>query len=179
MICPFIIGKKIHLRALQKSDIGDKYLGWVNDPEVNQYLFVGMFPTTLEKLESYYQQMATCPNNIILAIVIKKTDEYIGNIALNNINWVNRNVDMGIMIGNKKSWGHGYGTEAVSLIVDYCFQKLNLHKVGLSIHASNKSAIKVYRRVGFVEEGILKDELYTDGAYYDKLIMGMRRRDGC
>ena len=174
---PFIIGEEIYLRPLEKSDLTREYLSWINDSEVTRYMETGTFPTNMENLEEYYRTMTSSPNHVILAIVNKKPDKHIGNIALNNINWVNRVANLGIMIGEKKHWGKGCGTEAVKLMVNYAFWKLNLHKVWVGVDEENTSAYHIYKVVGFVDEGCLKNELYRDGKYYWKIIMGIVREE--
>ena len=169
---PFIVGKKLYLRPLEKSDINETYLRWINDAEVTKYMTTGIFPSNMEKLKEYFDHMNS-PNHVILAIADKKSDKHIGNIALNDIDWVNRIANLGIMLGDKKFWGKGYGTEATKLIVDYAFDKLNLHRLWLGVLAEHFAAIRVYERAGFKVEGRLRQELYLEGEYNDKVIMGM------
>ena len=170
---PFIIGEKIYLRPLEKSDLSGSYLSWVNDPEVTRYMETGTFPTNLEKLEEYYSFMTTSPNYVILAIIDKELDKgkHIGNITLNNINWIHRIVNLGFMIGDKDYWGKGYGTEAIELMVKYAFATLNLHKISVGIYADHIGSIRAFKKAGFIQEAKLEGELYRDGKYRDKIIM--------
>jgi RimJ/RimL family protein N-acetyltransferase len=172
---PFITGKRLYLRGLERSDINETYLQWINNAEVTRYMVTGTFPSTMEKLEQYYQRMTTSPNHVILAIVDKESDKHIGNITLNNINWINRTADLGIMIGNKDFWGKGLGTEATKLMVQYAFEKLNLHKIWLGVHVSHEAAIRIYEKAGFEIEGRLRNHFYRDGKYHDMVIMGIIR----
>ena len=82
---------------------------------------------------------------------------------------------LGIGIGDKTYWGQGYGREAVQLLVDYGFRHHNLHKVWLEVHGRNQRAIRAYRACGFVEEGRLRQHVWSDGAYDDLVIMGVLR----
>jgi len=170
---PFIVGKSLYLRPLEKSDIDEAYIGWVNDIKVTQNMVTGAFPNNMEKLEAYYHSMTTSSSHVILAIADKKTNKHIGNIALNGINWIDRIANLGIMIGDKSYWGKGYGTEATKLMVSYAFNRLNLHKLWLGVYAGHKAAIRIYEKAGFVEEGCLKQEFYRNGKYHDTTIMGL------
>lgn len=60
---------------------------------------------------------------------------------------------IGIRIGNKDYWDQGYGTEAVSLLVRYCFLHMHLGKVWLTVLPTNARAIRCYEKVGFVKTG--------------------------
>ena len=163
----------ISLKPLSRDDATDKYLGWVNDPEVTKYLNVGRFPVTKEKLIAYIDRMNESKEHVIFAIYCQ--DKHIGNITLNDIDWINRTANVGIMIGEKGLWGGGYGTEAVKLIVDYAFNRLNLQKVWAGVHRVNTASWKMFGKAGFDTEAILKRELYLDGQYYDKYIMSILR----
>ena len=66
--------------------------------------------------------------------------------------------------------------EAVGLLVEYGFTKLNLRRVYLRVHARNERAIRAYRACGFVEEGRLRQHVWSDGAYDDLLYMAILRK---
>jgi ribosomal-protein-alanine N-acetyltransferase len=170
---PFVVGEKLYLRALERSDINEDYLHWINDAEVTKYMLTGTFPSNVEKLEEYYHRMTTSPNHVILAIVDKNSDRHVGNITLNDISWIDRTANLGIMIGDKDFWGKGYGTEATKLMIQYAFGRLNLRKLWLGVYASQKAAIRLYEKAGFKVEGCLKSELYRDGKYHDRIVMGI------
>jgi RimJ/RimL family protein N-acetyltransferase len=115
--------------------------------------------------------------DIVFAIVDKKTNEHIGNAGLYTINWLYRSAEYRIIIGEKKYWNKGYGAEAAGLIIDYGFNKLNLNKVWLGVNTENKGAVRSYIKSGFKEEGILRDEIYRNGRYYDAVRMSILRRE--
>lgn len=73
--------------------------------------------------------------------------------------------------------GHGYGTEATRLIVDYGFRALPLHRIELRVYAFNDRAIRCYRSAGFVEEGTRRQVVFLDGQWHDELIMSVVRPD--
>lgn len=172
-----LAGDRIYLRSLTKKDINKRYLAWVNDPEVTRYLEAGRSPVSKRGLEDFYKKISKNKNAKMFAIVTKRRDIHIGNIKLGGINWIHKFADLGIMIGEKKYWGRGYGQEACGLLLEYAFKKLNLNKVILGVHAAHEPAIKAYHKAGFQIEGRLKKMLYLDGRYVDKVIMGISRTD--
>ena len=177
MKTPFLIGDRIYLRPLCRDDLNECYLSWLNDPEVNRFLTSGRFPYTMDELESYYERLVGSRSEIILAIIDKSTDKHIGNIKLGPIDWISREAALGLLIGEKSFWGQGYGTEAVRLILDYAFKRLNLHKVCLGVHANHPEAIGAYKRAGFREEGRLREAAFIWGEYVDGLRMGVLREE--
>lgn len=174
---PFLVGKKLYLRALEAEDLEGDYFDWLNDKEVTRYMESGIFPNTREKMKSFLKLAQDPHENVIFAIVGKKTDKHIGNIRLGPISWVHRVSNFGIMIGDKKFWGKGYGSEATRLILRHGFERLNLHKVSLGVAADHKSAVASYKRVGFKVEGRAREQFCLDGKYHDCLYMGILRRE--
>jgi len=177
MYHPFTVGEKIYLRGLERADLEGAYFDWLNDREVTKFLEAGRFPNTREAMEEYYNNTVLSNNNAVFAIVDKKTDEHIGNIKLGPINWITRIASLGIMIGDKESWGKGYGTEAIRLVLDYAFNRLNLHKVTAGIAAMHQASIKAFEKAGFTIEGHAKSQFYLDGEYSDSLYLGITRED--
>ena len=169
----FLETEKTGLRPVSVTDANEEYLRWMNDAEVTRGLETGIFPTTRESLISFVEKISGSKDNVFLAIVEKSSGKHIGNIKLGNINWVHRHGELGILIGDKSTWGKGYGSDACRLIVDYAFTKLNLHKVWLAVFSNNPSAIKVYQRLNFVEEGRLKEHVFSEGKFEDKILMSV------
>ena len=101
----------------------------------------------------------------------KETHIYTDFVSLTHINWINRNCNFGIII-DQNFQGKGFGKETTKLILDYSFQKLNMRKVSLNVLSENTRAINLYKKLGFKEEGILKEHFYWDGKYHDVVVMG-------
>ena len=174
---PFLVGEHIYLRGICEEDLSGNYFQWLNDYEVSKYTESGRTPNTKEAMENYFRQVIGNSNNIAFAVVDKESDRHIGNVKLGPINWVHRCAEFGILIGEKEYWGKSFGTEATLLLLRYAFQRLNLHKVILGVCADHAGAIRAYKRVGFREEGCLREALFIDGTYRDKLIMGVTAQE--
>lgn len=175
MTQPFLEGEKVYLRGLRRDDLVGTYAEWLDDHDVTRYLEAGRTPNTAEAMQRYYDAHANSPNHAVFAICERASDRHVGNVKLGPIHWVHRYAEWGILLGAKDCWGKGYGTEATRLSVRYAFERLNLRKVVLGVAADHKAAVEVYRRVGFREEGRVAELLYIDGAYQDKLVMGVTR----
>ncbi len=173
----FLEGNKLFLRPLEEKVINERYLSWLNDKEVIKYMEAGIFPTTLKELKDFFHKVNKSKTDIMLAIVDKRKNLHIGNIKLGKINWIHRFADLGIMIGEKKYWGKGYGQEACKLLLEYAFNRLNLNKVILGVYANHKPAIKTYQEVGFKIEGRIRKLLNFEGKYVDKIVMGISQSE--
>jgi len=112
-----------------------------------------------------------------MAVIDKESGEHIGNVKLGPIQWVHRSAIFGIMIGEKSFWGRGVGREATRLTVEYGFERLNLNRIDLGVFAEHEAGVRCYQKLGFKVEGRLRQDLFQDGEYKDRLWMGLLRSD--
>ena len=174
---PFLVGDLVYLRRFERGDITDRYFQWFNDAEVTHHMVNGAVPNRPEDVEAFYERMSRSANDVVFAIVDRATEQHIGNTAIHNIDWIRRLGEFGIIVGEKAYWGKGYGTEATRLVVGFAFDRLNLNKVWLGVHADHPGAIRAYEKVGFKIEGRLRQEMVRNGVYADRLIMGILREE--
>ena len=170
-----IYGNKIRLRAIERDDI-PRFVKWFNDPEVRYFLStVRPLNRMAERsfLEEFSKGAKDPSADIILAIVLKEEDRHIGNAGLHNINLIDRVAEFGIGIGEKDCWQKGYGTEATRAMVQYGFDTLNLHRIYLRVHDYNTRGLATYKKVGFRQEGVMRQALFRQGRYHDVIFMGI------
>jgi RimJ/RimL family protein N-acetyltransferase len=173
-----IHGDGIRLRAIEESDL-PRFVEWLNDPEVYKHLRL-MYPLSMDMEQAWFAHLKDRdPACRPLGIEIQRPEGwvFIGNVGFNTVDWVNRSAELGIFIGEKQYWSQGYGKKAVSLLLRFGFNSLNLHRIMLRVHANNPRAIRSYQAVGFIHEGTLRDELFQDGQYYDVLLMSILRSE--
>jgi RimJ/RimL family protein N-acetyltransferase len=105
-------------------------------------------------------------------IVCSDTIDFIGIVRMDEIDWINRSVRVG---GDILPEHHqqGYGTKMFALLKRYCFNYMNMHRIWLLVLESNTVAQKLYRKVGFVEEGRQRQAIYRDGRYQDYIMMSL------
>jgi RimJ/RimL family protein N-acetyltransferase len=84
---------------------------------------------------------------------------------------------VGIVIGDKRYWSKGLGTEAMVAILRFAFATMNLRRIYLKVYAYNTRAIRSYEKAGFVREAMLRDDVYSEGSYHDTIVMGMLREE--
>ncbi len=174
---PIISGSRIVLREYRKEDL--EYMRkWVNDPAVVDNLSdIFLFPHTLTGTENFLNSKLEGKGNQGFVIADKETQSYIGQIDLINIDWKNRVAKMGIVIGDPQNQGQGYGTEAIGLLQTFVFERLNLNRLELDVHDYNQNAYHCYLRCGFVEEGRIRQNFFSNGRYTDTIIMGILKSE--
>jgi RimJ/RimL family protein N-acetyltransferase len=107
----------------------------------------------------------------------KDSGRPIGSTFFRDIDYEHEKAEVGLVIGEKDAWGSGYGTEATSLMVDYAFNTLGLHKVFTRILADNIKPEKICITTGFSLEGRLKDDVKFEGKFVDVLLMAKIKDD--
>jgi ribosomal-protein-alanine N-acetyltransferase len=169
---PILETDRLVLKALDTSFTTDTYVTWMNDPEIIKFLESGG-DYTLEKLSNY---LKTVEQQEILfwAIITKESEKHIGNIKIDPINKKHSLGEYGILMGDKSEWGKGYAREASQAVIDYCFsESVNLHKITLGLVEDNLSALKLYNRLGFIQEGKYIKHANYRGQWYNVIRMAV------
>ncbi|BBE30378.1 N-acetyltransferase [Tepiditoga spiralis] len=170
-------GNKIRLRAYKREEL-KLVMEFINDEDVTKFLRPGVpFPFRYEDEIKFYESLnPMSTSSYSFAIELLETEKYIGGCGINEIDWKNSVATVGIFLG-KPYWNKGYGTEALKILVDFIFNEMNINKVKLNVYSFNERAIKSYKKVGFVVEGRLRQEIFKEGKYYDEIIMGILRSE--
>ena len=172
-----IEGRITNLRAQEAADAEYLYV-WRNDPEVRRHLN-RRYPWTRLYAESWQGHAASSPPAFTDAHFAIETRDgrTIGFIDLQEQHVEDRNATFGMMIGEKDCWSQGYGADALRTLLGFAFGEMNLHRVGLEVHADNARGIASYRKCGFREEGVARQVTYRRGGYRDHVVMSILRHE--
>ena len=144
--------KRLYLRSLiPKEDDFDNYLSWMRDSKTSLFIKSVRADTTLEDLHRYVEFHNDAHNSLLLGIFLKPNFKHIGNIKLEPI-VQSEKATLGILIGEEEWRGKGIGFEVMTNVLEYCFKDLKLETVELGVDKKNIAAIKLYSRVGFIED---------------------------
>ena len=171
----FIQGDGIYLRALTETDLEGNWYRWFNDPEVTRSQDKGYLPNTPEKQRQYHENIKDSDSDLVLAIVDMDTHQHIGNVGLHHINWIHRSAALGIVIGEKSSWGKGFGRQAWRMITRHGFETLNLNKITATTLEGNERSLACARASGYEIEGTQKEQMYKVGMFQDLILVGITR----
>ena len=167
----FLAGKHVYLRPLDRIDL--TYIQkWSNDPEIRG-LTGEVRPMSLAKVEEFYERVKSDDQRVWFIIALQEDDRVIGEAGLLRMFPAWRTTDLSIIIGEKETWGKGYGTEAINLLLDYAFGYLNFHRVAIGVICLNEAALGFYEKVGFRKEGVQREGYYYNHAYYDFVMMSI------
>ena len=175
MYHPFLEGKRIYLRGLEKKDLSGRFFQWANDKEVTHYLFMGVTPNILQNLEDWFEEIRKSEYDIVFMIIDKESDQEIGFCGFHVIRWLHRHAEYRVFIGDDDFRGRKYGQETAKLMLRYGFELLNFNKIWLGVSVSHTMALNSYIKSGFVKEGILRQEIYRNSRYYDAIRLSILR----
>jgi RimJ/RimL family protein N-acetyltransferase len=171
-----LTGEKVRLAGITKDDL-PLFTTWFSSLDlVHMVRDTAALPATLQDEEAWFERQRK-RDDYQFAIRTAADGTLIGSCGLMEIQWQARHALLGIAVGDPSYWGRGYGSDAVRVLLRYAFMELNLNRVALEVYAYNARAIAAYRKVGFNEEGRLRQALYRDGSYHDIVAMAVLRRE--
>ncbi|PKO12751.1 MAG: N-acetyltransferase [Chloroflexi bacterium HGW-Chloroflexi-10] len=167
----FLNGKQVYLRPIEKEDLPILQV-WANDPMLRG-LTGDVLPTSFSGIEAYVDKIAADSDRVWFGIVLKETNQLIGECGLLRMFPAWRTTDLSIILGDKEARGKGFGREAMHLLLDYAFGYLNFHRVSIGVVGMNEQALRFYEQAGFIREGIQRDGYFYNHRYQDFVMLSM------
>ena len=156
------------IRALEKNDLPSIHI-INNEREMMAYWFEEPYES-LDELERLYDKHLFDSSE--RRFVIEVAGEFVGVVELMEIDYIHRNCEIQIIV-IKRFRGQDLAQKALRKGIEYAFSILNMHKVYLIVDANNHPAVHIYKKLGFRQEGTMKDHFYTNGQYRDAYFMGI------
>lgn len=168
----FLHGNSITLRALEKKDM-PLLLEMINDPEIEASVVGWSYPVSEE-------QQLMWLNNIqgdnCIRFAIDNGSGIVGVSIISSIDYKNRTANLNLKLP-KSSRGKGYASQAVKLMIDYCFLELNINCLTANVIADNDASIKLWEKNGFKRDGLLRSRVYKNGIYKDLIAYSLLRNE--
>jgi RimJ/RimL family protein N-acetyltransferase len=172
-------GDKVRLRAMQIEDVHKK-LREYTDSEARAWLQLGMdLPPVsreayVEMIKPYLDFKEKSP---VLSFSIESLDgEYVGWINLHSKSERRGTFGFGISIFREYR-RKGYAEEAVRILLRYCFYELRMQKCNSACIEINEGSIRLHQKIGFQQEGRIRQNIYLNGKFYDDLLWGLLREE--
>lgn len=171
-----IDSERLILRQFHYTDDDDMLTYWVSDPKIQSLYSEPTYATKEEVKELLGKYIGSYekPDCYRWAIIEKESNICIGQIAIFLVDNKNHFCEIEYALG-RRFHGKGYATEAVKLILNFSFNKVNFHKVQVCHKEGNIASQGVIRKCGFTYEGTLRDFFYVDGKYVNRLYYSMLR----
>ena len=168
-------GDKVELTALTADDIPTISRWYQDSVFMRLYDALPAYPRGEAKWRKKFEDRLNEDGTYIFGIRTLEDNALVGWLEIDGILWAHRVCWISIGIGDEAERGKGYGDESMRLALNFIFNELNLHRVQLTVFGYNARAIKLYERLGFVQEGRFREFLERDGVRYDMLLFGLLR----
>lgn len=171
-----ITGDHVALDAVTEADLPVLHR-WINDRELVT-LNAPFRPVGKAEHWAWFERVSECGDVVLFAIRRRSDERLVGTCQLQGIDLRHATAELQVRVGERDAQDGGLGTEAVGLLVTHAFEDLRLVRVGLHVLATNTRAIRVYEKVGFRREGVLRQAACIEGRRLDVVVMGMLSSSG-
>jgi RimJ/RimL family protein N-acetyltransferase len=171
-----IEGTLVRLRPGGMADL-ERTHRWLNDREVTRFLGSRRYLMALEAEENWMREHTRELLSYRRAAFAIETKDgrHIGNTNLFDVSPEDRSAELGIMIGEPDCWSQGFGADAIITLCRFGFEEMNLHRIELSVYGRNERGRACYRKVGFIDEACMRQDVYRFGEYDDLWVMSTLR----
>ena len=163
----------VKLRAIEETDM-DFCREMINSSYIESCTIRKNNPVSakqqLEWFENYDQ-------NKEIRLIIENETAVLGMLIANNINWIDRNCEVGIKLMAQDSLKPNDTLAACKLFLEYLFNELNMHCVFANILEENRLAYKLLTRLCFSKEGVLRQRVFKHGAYHNVVSFSILRNE--
>ena len=173
---PFLTSHSIYLRVIEEEDVTNGiWHHWYNNYQLTAFNQHGVYPINTEDERKFFQDNQSNSQQISLAVCSLEDDSVIGTVSLDNIDLLNRKAEVACTIA--KNITLTIGLESIGLMIQHGMDRLNLNKICGGANEGLKDWVKMMRCLGFIEEGILKQESLRDGKFSDVIRFGLLAED--
>lgn len=159
------------IRPIRREDIQGMHV-WELDEEIAMASGITK-PRSLEVFQTMYEKYFLNVNQSLQLYSIVLDGRVIGRAELGLIDRENGQAAFGIVIGERSSWGKGYGKEAILELLDVAFNALHLHKVYCEVYTFNERSLNMMHSLGFHQDGILREHEFFHDTYHDLAVFSM------
>ena len=181
----YLENKTIRLRAPEPSDI-DLLYKWENDTAIwsvsgtlapfSRFVLEQYLASSHQDIYSNKQLRLIIDYTIAVEEGEESEPRSIGCIDLFDFDPKNRKAGVGILIADRADRGKGFATEALTLLVEYGFDVLDLHQIYSNVRVDNENSVALFKKIGFEITGLKQDWILDGGRWYDEYTMQLIKK---
>lgn len=174
---PLLANERLLLREITMDDAAGIF-AIRGDYEVTKYNIGAAYPNIerAQELIAGMREEYLAEKELRWGITLKPHDEVIGMVGFNYWNRHDNRASVGFDL-NRNYWRRGIMAEALRLIIVFGFDEMALNRIEADASIHNSASINLMKSLGFVQEGIQREQYYEDGAYHDLVLLSLLRRD--
>jgi ribosomal-protein-alanine N-acetyltransferase len=165
---PVLRGGRVVLRAFAQADLGPRYIGWLNDPQVVRFSNQRFRRHDRASCQAYLGSFAGT-DNLFLGVHALEDDTLIGTLTAYRSR-VHGTADVGIMMGETARWGQGLGQDAWDTLTRWLLQDAGVRKLTAGTLACNLGMVRLMERSGMSLEATRRAQEIVDGRPEDILL---------
>jgi UDP-4-amino-4,6-dideoxy-N-acetyl-beta-L-altrosamine N-acetyltransferase len=163
----------IRLRDIGVEDEA-RILRWRNQPEVARYMFTDHYITPKEH-EEWFKRVLNEPSCRYWIIVCDGIDVGLANIY--QLDRQNRRCYWAFYVADLSARGKGVGSFAGYFVLRHVFDELHLNKLCSEVLHFNEASVRMQERLGFQQEGLLREHIIKAGEAFDVVALAILRKD--
>ena len=171
-------GEKVRLRPLRIEDAEQSFVNSFDSPS-RQFLQLGVeLPNSMELQRTTLEKYVGCKDadGVIVFAIENLAGEYVGGISLHSRDEKNGLFSFGVII-DRHHQGQGYAEDAVWIVLRYGFWERRYQKCNSACLHTNEASIRLHKKLGFLEEGRRRRQVFLNGEYHDDVLFGMTREE--
>lgn len=172
---PILVGERVYIRPLEASDA--QLLADINAAETETFMDRGRMPVGPLSWKKYIAEIHKQQPPVVIdfAVCLKEDDRLIGFNGVVDIDWINRTGETESDFGPAEIRSQGYGTDAKHLLLEYCFDVIQLHVLQSIVWEPNTRSAAAVRKQGYQLAGRLKYADIKNGVFRDALVFDLKR----
>ena len=174
---PTLTTTRLSLRRIRDEDVDDFYAVY-SDPKVMRYWSTPPLPNLEAAAKLIREIHAGIERRELLkwAIALRTNDRLIGSVTLFHPDFTHRRVEIGYALAHAH-WRMGYMGETLEAIINFAFADLNMHRIEADVDPRNTASVRTVERLGFQQEGYLRQRWQVNGEIQDALFFGLLEPD--
>jgi RimJ/RimL family protein N-acetyltransferase len=170
-------GERVSLRGIRLGDCTDRYVAWLNDPDVNRYLETRWSVQDLDTVRQFVLDVHASGASTMLAIIDLADGRHVGNLKVGPVVAAHAYADVSYFIGEREAWGRGLAPDAIRVATAGAFERLGLHRLQAGVYEHNVASCRALERAGYTLDGRLRRQLHGPDGWEDHLWYGILQDD--
>ena len=170
---PPLTTSRLQLRGITKSD-SDNLFPMYSDIKTLEYWGRDPVQSPAEAWNEIEKNMKCVESGsaILWGIALRESNQLLGTCTIFKINQQNRNGEIGYIL-NRDHWGKGLMTEAITCVLNYAFNDLELHRLEADTDPENLASLALLEKLGFQKEGYFRERWFVHGKWHDSVMLGL------
>ena len=172
-----INSNRLYLRRLTVDDASQQYVDWLNDPDVNRFIEVRHSFQTISSCQDFIKTANRDENSYLFGIFERESNNHIGNAKIGNVRREHKTGELSLVIGERSTWGKGYGKEVIQSLTKYGLETLHLARIEAWCYEKNIASLRAFLSLGYSIEGFMKKKYILDGVRCGAFFLAILREE--